>query len=443
MKKLCSTAVLLAAAAVPVVSFAASSSEQQIKQLQLDMKQLQQQVAQLQGAGTSSGGLVHVGPLYKDGPMVSQIGAIGQEQNILVTRQKMSKMGQQLPLLSIGGLLESDIGYGRNTNLDGNYFDDQRTSDAELTAARIHIMANINDWTTGFIYYDFLASNLRTGKVTFGNLNETPFYASIGKSYTYFGNWTGPNIISTDVASALFESRSDNAMLGYTKGGFNAQLGMTSPTTTVYTDTSSTHTNHASLVTQARYTFDLGNKNSAYFGAGYMSDINGTEVSALSQAQPADGHSRLPVADVHAGATFGPVSINAEYATTLVKVQNYDDNLATGTTTNSDKVSAFEIDASYNFKIKSYASYVAFGYSQSQNAANLKTYYTANTGSHQAGDPLNSGSTIAKRIYSLDTGISLDNRTDLGVEVARMESYDNTGVSPRSYLVGFDMTVHF
>ncbi|MGJ3494716.1 hypothetical protein PsalN5692_00754 [Piscirickettsia salmonis] len=439
MKKFSSTAMLLTATLVPVISFAASNPEQQLQQLKLEMKQLQQQISQLQGASTTntaSNHLVQVGPLYQDGPMISQLGAIGQEQNILVTRQKMAKMGNQLPLLSIGGLLETDIGYGRNTDLDANYFKKNQShshSDAEVTAARLHIMANINDWTTGFFYYDMLANNLRTGKITFGNLNETPFYASIGKSYSYFGNWSGPNIITTDVDTSLFESRSNNAMLGYTQGGFNAQVGLTSPASTVNTPN---HNNHAGFLTQAHYTVDLGNNNSAYLGAGYMSDLHGTEVSTLSQAQAADGHTRIPAADLHAGFNVGPFSLNAEYATTLVKVNRFTDTTTASVLTNG-KVSALEIDASYTFTIKNYASYVAFGYSQSRNANNLVSY----SGDKSAVQNLTS--TIPKRMYSLDAGMSLDSRTDVGIEIARMDAYSNTDATVHAYLVGLDMTVHF
>ncbi|AKP74740.1 LbtU family siderophore porin [Piscirickettsia salmonis] len=409
----------------------------QISQLKAQQTQLQQQVANLQGQGQTTGA-VHVGAV--GGELISENNYDGRGLDLL---KSLAKAGSNAPLLTIGGTLEADAQMNRNGNVGSgstsgdpsglNYTDGTSSSAFYLDTARIDILAHINDWVNGEIAYDLNGdSGLHTGSLLVGNLNQLPVYGQIGKFYPDAGLF---ELASDDVYSASLVKRyfrpdaQNGASVGFYKAGLHTSL-TAFKTSTEQSNVANYNQATSDWSAQADYTFNAGQVN-ATIGAGYLSNmVNTNDSFTATGAGTGSQKDRLPMANVSAKIGFGPFEALATYAQTLKGLAN---TTGGGTT----KLKAFDLEGAYHFQAVKPMT-VMLGYS--------RTYGFDKVGPV---DQFIDGNTVTtinnkKDQWLLGVNSEVFKNTTVGLEYARVGQLDSTGTDTNRYnVLTADMTVKF
>lgn len=412
----------------------------QINQLKAQQTQLQQQVANLQGQGQTAGA-VHVGPV--GGELISANEFNGRGLDLL---KSLAKAGNNAPLLTIGGTLEADVQYNRQgttgedpaglkykTNASGGT---NSSSAAYLDTARLDVLAHINDWVNGEISYDLngSGSNLHTGSLLIGNLNQLPVYGQIGKFYPDAGLFglASDDVYASSLVKYYFRPGAQNGVsVGFYKAGLHTALTAFKTSTTV-TPSNIANGNQATgnWAAQADYTFNAGQVN-ATVGAGYVSNIVATNDNLAVTGS--DSNDRLPMANISGKVGIGPFDILATYAQTLKSVKHTD-------STNS-KLKAFDVEGAYHFQMIKPMT-VMLGYSRTYNFDKLSAidFGTAADGSAAGAAGLGK-----KDQWLLGVNSEVFKNTTVGLEYARVSQFNNTTNSDVSHynVLTADMTVKF
>lgn len=399
----------------------------QISQLKAQQTQLQQQVANLQGQGQTTGA-VHVGAV--GGELISENNYDGRGLDLL---KSLAKAGSNAPLLTIGGTLEADAQYNRQGPTGGDpsslaYVKNasgstNSSSSAYLDTARLDILAHINDWVNGEIAYDLNGDGLRTGSLLVGNLNQLPVYGQIGKFYPDAGLFelASDDVYSSSLVKRYFRPDAQNgASVGFYKAGLHTSLTAfkTSPTQTNIANPDQATSDWSA---QADYTFNAGQVN-ATVGAGYVSNIAGVNGNFTAIGAGANADDRLPMANLSAKVGFGPFEALATYAQTLKGLAN-----TTGSTT---KIKAFDLEGAYHFQAVKPMT-VMLGYSRTYGLDKLTTVVDA-SGNNK------------KDQWLLGVNSEVFKNTIVGLEYARVGQLDSTGTDTNRYnVLTADMTVKF
>ncbi len=148
------------------------------------------------------------------------VAALRQRQNF---EKRMLESGLNLPsypLLELSGVVEGQAFTVRK-------FNGGQDSDINLSSAELDVQALINPWFTGFMSFNYNSSSplfgnrvtnsnvfIDNGFITFGNLNRSPLYATLGQVYVPFGRYS-TYMISSPLIRGLFRTKARAVMVGY------------------------------------------------------------------------------------------------------------------------------------------------------------------------------------------------------------------------------------
>jgi hypothetical protein len=211
----------------------------------------------------------------------------------------------------------------------------KNVSEAVLHSTQVALTANLGSWFSAYseILYDpeqsfgagtttSLTRNqlqLRRGYVLIGNLDESPFYFSLGKMATPFGLTDTVNPFTASTVWHAFGGLSYGALAGYSGNGFNvslmaAQGGAQFRAANANVNGTNTPSKLNNFVADVNYSFDFGSENSAMLGASYIrgsaycQDFPVTHFSACQDTNPAY--------DIYGQLTLGNFEVLAEFAQT-------------------------------------------------------------------------------------------------------------------------------
>jgi len=269
---------------------------------------------------------------------------INRKQEMILLRKQQGELGADT--FSIGGAVTAIVdaqhsntpdkfGYLMRHPTAGN----QRTKDvseAVVHSAQFEMTASLGDWTNVYLEYLYdpeqsfgagtitaLARNqvqLRQGYVLFGNLNESPFYAALGKMSTPFGLTDTVNPFTASTVWHAFGGLAYGVKGGYSKDGVNVRMmaiqgGAQFRGANVPVDDSNVPSKLNNFAFDASYTAALENSGSFQVGSSY------TKGSAYCQGFPVTHFSACSDSnaayDVYAKLATGQWQFQAEFAKTL------------------------------------------------------------------------------------------------------------------------------
>lgn len=242
----------------------------------------------------------------------------------------------------LGGAVTPILDYNKsNTDSKFGYLmrhpteNNQRTktvSEALVHSAQLSLTGNMGDWVTGYFeaLYDPEQSfgagtntslnrnqiQMRKAYVLFGNLNESPLYAAIGKMATPFGLTDTPNPFTASTVWHAFGGLAYGVQGGYSKDGLNltamaVQGGSQFRSNNTPVDGSNVPSKLNNYVLDANYTIAGTTMVGASYQAGsaYCQGYPVTHFSACTEDNPAY--------DVYARSQIGNWTLLAEYAKTV------------------------------------------------------------------------------------------------------------------------------
>ncbi len=244
------------------------------------------------------GGFVRFNPEFSYG-MLDQTTNINRKQLYLLEQKQLGNISENG--LYLGGSVTAIMDYW-NSNTDdkfgylmrhptvNNQIGDTVT-EAGIHSAQLSFLANMGSWVSAYgeLLYDPQQSfgtgtitdlnrnqiQLRKGYVTIGNLDQSPFYLTVGKMATPFALTDTVNPFSASSSWHAFGGLAYGALLGYSKDGLNisaelVQGGAQLRAANVPVNGTSVPSQLNNYVVDANYTFNLGdNNNQAMIGASY------------------------------------------------------------------------------------------------------------------------------------------------------------------------------
>jgi len=272
--------------------------------------------------------------------------------------------------ISISGVVDV---IANNTTSDD--WSGETASDLVLDTFELAIDASAGDWTSAhilFLYEDGDDDNLNIDEafITFANADVSPFYATAGRMYVPFGNFSS-NMISDPVTLTLGETREDALQLGFAadNGFYGSAYIFNGDTEKAKSDYSAANNN-----TIDNYGLNLGymmenNDLALDVGVAYINNIATSDtlqdivVDNGLCASDACIKDYVGGLSVYAIADYGQFSLIGEYVTALD-----DFKMAELTTINDKKLKpgAWNIEGAYNFQLLGKDSIMALGYQQTQ-----------------------------------------------------------------------------
>ncbi len=341
--------------------------------------------------------------------------------------------------LNLGGYLEFDAQYwhahsgGVVVGPSHELLPDQGEG-LYTTTVDLDTLANLNDYTTFFakVEQEDIGTPqahmiFRKALLNFGNLDKSPFFLTLGKSYLPFGVYGGGGVWSVPLTRSAFRpSEVPQIMLGYFKDGFNSNLAVFG------NDGDTTNKEIADYVYSVYFSGTPQYGVGYTVGAGYMNDLRGLS-SSLGAAYKQNGElsasKHVPAYDLNAEASYSNLDLTAEYISAL-RQGTYNSNVDT---TGQDIVSAgetqelpsaWELGASYTKPWCNRPMYYSLSYS--------KTYHMAGIPMGLSSQPI-PGPVAVEGIQSAwiaSIARSLEDNLILGFEWQRAHTYDaNSGDS--------------
>lgn len=282
-------------------------------------------------------------------------------------------------LVDISGKAEAQVTASRPYT--GN-----RTSDIDLSGAEFDINAMVNKWSMGFLAFSYDNSPASSGRrventrlfldrgfITFGNLNSSPFYATLGQLYVPFGQYS-TSMISDPLTKLVGRSKARTIQLGYSQQYAN-HTGLNAALFTFRGDSQTTSTTRINTIgANVDYSFNFTQWNGD-IAASYISNMgdaggmqkNGasTGFTGFSGNQALDH--RVPGVDVRGSLGVGPLTFLTEYVTSTrdFALSNLSFN------GRGAKPQALHIEGIYNFPMWGKPSLIALGYDQTKDALAL------------------------------------------------------------------------
>ena len=237
-----------------------------------------------------------------------------------------NQIDNQRPVIVLGGAFE------------GNFImDDESTGSTDFNSsigtAELETAAFINPWVSGFVSLDYQnvptvtgARNpqntiyLNMGYATIGNLDESPFYLSMGKMYLPFGRyntamWTTPE------TKSLAQIQDTTTLLGFSKNGFYAEaFAYNTYQTSQNAFSEEGGANLGYKITAGNHPFEIGSSyisniadslgmRDTGFGNDSSTDFEGFEVNDVDLAHD------VPGANVYGSIGLGHFTLIGEYVT--------------------------------------------------------------------------------------------------------------------------------
>lgn len=331
---------------------------------------------------------------------------------------KKQRIKPYYPIVQVGGNL---IG---SASLRRSHFN-KTASDANLAAASLSVAAEFNPWVTGLMKFNYDAGGyshntrlpnrignsrvlLNTGMITVGNLEKSPLYFSIGQMVVPFGQYGS---LLPNLTSRLGKTLARPLVLGYqqpgNKGGWNAaiygfkgetriypndrinnggiKLGYVFNSPTLKIDTGASviaNIADSAGMQNTRAPFALFDDWTDALDEEDIEDLDEDDLEALEEEGISIAGSfagfgksreteiiehRVPALDVYNKLTIRGVNIYVEY--TGATRSFHEDDL---TFNNSGaRPEAFNVEASYQFKLWNHLSVASIGYSRSYQALAL------------------------------------------------------------------------
>lgn len=271
------------------------------------------------------------------------------------TASEDSPLGQITEWVTISGAVEAEVGFTSSDNGDDE-------SDISMATAELGIEAKPLDWTTGFMLlsWDDDESELIIDEahITLGASDNIPYYLTVGKIYVPFGLFETAMIsdpITLDIGEIV-----DNALqVGIEIKGFrlaafayNGDVEETGEDDTIQSYGASA----GYAMETDQFSFDVG--------VDWTNNI--LESSVLGDSiDGIDLDEFVPGVALHALFNIGPVFFIGEYVTMTDTAEATDGSIA------ANELSAFAIEAGYDFDISGFETTIAVGYqgSDSDNAS--------------------------------------------------------------------------
>ena len=332
--------------------------------------------------------------------VIKQQGSINEDLTLLTNRQHylqlLTKQGKSIdrPILELSGGLEGQILH----NDDGFGGADSKDLGINLATAELDTQVIASNWVAGLFSMNYRNSPVSTGNrsaesdfylargyVTLGDLNQSPWYFTIGKEYVPFGQFSSA-MINDGLTKTLGQILSTTASLGFNKNGLNI-IGFSY---------SGSRTNNGSPVFSQgglRVGYKLQHHGNQYaINASWVSnlaDASGMQDNGVSDSGSFSGFANVnngnklahAVAggDISASATFGKITLGAEYLTAMRHFASTDLTF----NGSAAKPSAMTVEADYAFNLMNKPATFALAYDQSWQAAALnmpKQSYLASLG---------------------------------------------------------------
>ena len=257
--------------------------------------------------------------------------------------------------------------YSRQINNSTTY---NNGSDLAVTTVDFNTMANMGQWVTAFFSIQGGISPTPTSFsqafLTLGNIQNNPFFLTIGDTYLPFGIFNGDGPYANNLDTNAFRAANTNQVaFNYAEGNF-------------YTNFALLH-NQASRDGLDDFSYTLSYTTTGNFnyslGAGYLYDIRGTD-SEVGDAYPNNDNkenthravnpgntisgSRNAAYDVNALVAYGFYSLNGEFNITQTGAQNLDGSAI-------NQMSAWNLAAAYAPTIWGIPTTFSLGYSATHN----------------------------------------------------------------------------
>lgn len=341
-------------------------------------------LANLGGFAVITSPYLHPEQAYDGGDFIVDYSSINKDVNMLEQRQTfqhaMHELGFVMP--SSGSLLELS-GEVQGAVYDQHGYGDKSSSDINLTDAELDMQALINRWITAygnFVYDDSPTSSgnrtfnsnvfVDNAFISFGNLDETKWRATVGQIYVPFGNYNS-FLYSDPINKTIFRTQARPILVGYglpSGPGFSAAAYTFSGDTrtgTIQPDSSGTgvetdrsendHINRFGL--DSTYTFELGSNNSFNIGASYINNVADSQGMQATGGDTFEGFGNtsgdqvlahnVPGGDLRAQLAISQVTLIGEYTTAL-----RDFNQANMSFNGSGaKPSAYHLEGVYSFNM--------------------------------------------------------------------------------------------
>ncbi len=265
--------------------------------------------------------------------LITFLPSINDDLAVLKYRQRIQRYLEEhgikvpeRPVIALSGSVEAEVGYRKE-------YDGGSSSNIDLSGAELDVMAEVSPWVTAMmmITYDsgrpkgeprINNSRLRLDKgyITIGNLEQTPFYFSIGQMYAPFGTYSSYRI--TDAPTKIVGRTKDRlVVLGYGGKRWEAQVfGLGSE---LRYQSGGNIMDH--LGANLAYRDEFGNLR-VYIGASYTGALaeskgillNAFEVTRDNLIQGSTLlHKKIRGADVRARVGYKKITLLGEYVTAL------------------------------------------------------------------------------------------------------------------------------
>lgn len=315
-----------------------------------------------------------------------------QRQHILNSMQWPGHIWpSDTPIVNLSGKIETQF-------LNANTFHHlPNSAGIDLSAAELDTEVLVNKWITGliaFVYdngptransFNFIEnSNVFVDRafLTFGDLNTSPFYASVGQLYVPFGRYSSA-MISDPLTKLLGRTKARALSVGLMKD-LNPENKINMAVFAFRGPTQTDEGNHnlrnygadiAYTFTQPRWNLSLGTSYIRNIADSTGMQHNGNVDPTGFAGFATDNNTEIlqPVAgwDVRGTLGVGPVRLNVEYVTALTAFSV--DTLSFGPKEHQHgaQPNALSTELSYDFNICNKRSTFAIGYSQSHEALAL------------------------------------------------------------------------
>ena len=364
---------------VSQLSYAASSS------VDVQLKQLQQEVAQLQQQITGDVGTSHSANVSQKATTYHRGAYLNIATDASEPFDRLSSTSYALDLLKekndfandklvLGGYLEADAqawGGGYDQAVTGARY--HSGTGIYLTTAKLYSVANLNSWTTVLLDLDtdFTSSTqpgIERGFITIGNLNKAPMYLTVGKLHLSNGIYGGGGAWANALQHTAFRpGTTDQIELGYFKNGL-------ATTFELFNSGGADDASANDFVMAMHYSHKDGGWTYGA-GAGYLHDIRGTSSSVGSAYSNSNGQlsgKRNSLWDVNGHVSYGEFGLSGEYNITsrgATRLANTNGRVPADQTTG--KMSAYMLAGTYTPKIWGKPTAFTLSYSGTNNMASV------------------------------------------------------------------------
>lgn len=188
-----------------------------------------------------------------------------------------------------------------------------------LSTASLYTAANIDHYVTGALVISGNETanslNVKNAFVIFGNLDEYPVYATVGKNRIALGSFSGGGPWTGSLTSMLFRpGDATNASIAYYGNGLSTNISVFQ-----------TNEHRSDFATAAFYSGSIGNVNYGV-NVGYVYDVNGTGQASFKDAEKVG--QRIGAVNVDVSLNYDIFGLGSGYAQTTNKWSETNDRYA-------------------------------------------------------------------------------------------------------------------